>query len=281
MNGAKKFRELMSAPGAVVCPGVYDALGARIVEDTGFKAFYMTGNGAMASLLGKPDMGLATMTEMVTRAHQLASCVDIPIICDADTGYGSLINVRRTVEEFEAAGAAGIHIEDQIVQKRCGALGNVQVVSLQDAAARIEMAVKSRRSEDFFIIARTDSKSSYGLDEAIRRARLFAQVGADAVMVEGLDSMDEIRQVAEAVEIPMLFNIYERRSQDAYKVSELEAAGVKIIINCLTSTLYSAAILKKLYRDFYESGTTAAYVEKMLPMAEYTRILGIERELNL
>ena len=113
------------------------------------------------------------------------------------------------------------------------------------------------------------------------RARLFAQVGADAVMVEGLDSMDEIRQVAEAVEIPMLFNIYERRAQDAYKVSELEAAGVKIIINCLTSTLYSAAILKKLYRDFYESGTTAAYVEKMLPMAEYTRILGIERELNL
>lgn len=280
MKAAAKFRALMSEPGAVVCPGVYDGIGARLVEDVGFKALYMTGNGAMASLLGKPDMGLATMTEMVTRAHQLASCVDIPLICDADTGYGGLINVRRTVEEFEAAGAAGIHIEDQIVQKRCGALGNVQVVSSQEASARIETALKARRNDDFFIIARTDAKGACGLEEAIRRARLFARVGADAVMVEGLDSIQEIRQVAEAVDAPMLFNIYERRAQDAYSVGELEAAGVKIVINCLTSTLYSAAVLKKLYQDFYEQGSTAAYVEKMLPMAEYTRVLGIERELN-
>ena len=109
MNAAKKFRELMSRPGAVIAPGVYDGIGARVVEQTGFDAVYMTGNGSMASLLGKPDMGLATMTEMVMRAHQLAECVDIPLICDADTGYGGLGNVRRTVEEFEAAGVAGIH----------------------------------------------------------------------------------------------------------------------------------------------------------------------------
>lgn len=281
MSSAGKFRALMAEPGAVVCPGVYDGIGARLVEDVGFKAFYMTGNGAMASLLGKPDMGLATMTEMVTRAHQLAASVDIPLICDADTGYGGLINVRRTVEEFEAAGVAGIHIEDQIVQKHCGALGNVKVVSSKEAADRIEMALKSRRNDDFFIIARTDSKDALGIEEAIRRAKLFAQVGADAVMVEGLDSIDEIRRVAEAVDVPMLFNIYERRVQDAYSVSQLEDAGVKIVINCLTSTLYSAALLKKLYQDFYEQGTTAAYVDKMLPMKEYTRIMGIERELNL
>lgn len=281
MKGAKKFRELMAAPGAIVCPGVYDAIGARLVEDTGFKALYMTGNGAMASLLGKPDMGLATMTEMVGRARQLAACVDIPLICDADTGYGGLINVRRTVEEFEASDVAGIHIEDQITQKRCGALGKVQVVSGEEAAARIETAVNSRRSDDFFIIARTDSKGILGLDEAIRRVKRFALAGADAVMVEGLENMEEICRVVDASDIPVLFNIYEKSAANAYSVQALEQAGVKIIINCLTATLYSAAVLKKLYQDFFNSGNTAAYVDKMMPMSEFVRILGIERELNI
>ncbi len=281
MNSAERFRRLLASPGALVCPGVYDALGARLVEDTGFKALYMTGNGAMASLLGKPDLGLATMTEMVGRARQLAACVDIPLICDADTGYGGLINVHRTVREFEAAGAAGIHIEDQITQKRCGALGNVQVVSGEEAAARIETAVSSRRSDDFFIIARTDSKGVLGFEEALRRVRLFALAGADAVMVEGLDSMEEIRRVVEASELPVLYNIYERNPADAYSVKELEAAGVKIIINCLTATLYSAAVLKKFYQDLRDFGSTAAYVDKMMPMAEYTRVLGIEEELAI
>lgn len=281
MNNAAKFRELMTAQGAVVCPGVYDAIGARAVQKAGFKAFYMTGNGAMASLLGKPDLSLATMTEMVTRAHQLAACVDIPLLCDADTGYGGLGNVRRTVEEFEAAGIAGVHIEDQITQKRCGALGGVQLVSLEEASNRIEVALKARRSSDFTIIARTDAKDVCGLEEAIRRGRRFAEIGADAIMVEGLDSLDEIKAVVDGVGAPTLFNIYERSQADAYNVRELEAAGVKIIINCLTSTLCSAALMEKLYADFMATGSTAAYVDRMLPMSEYTELLGIERETAL
>lgn len=281
MNGAKKFRDLMRRPGAVVAPGVYDGIGARVVEQTGFDAVYMTGNGAMASLLGKPDMGLATMTEMVMRAHQLAACVDIPLICDADTGYGGLGNVRRTVEEFEAAGIAGIHIEDQICPKRCGALGGAQVVSREESLARIELALKSRRSDDFFIIARTDSKGVIGFDEAIERGKLFARAGADAIMIEGYNNLDEVKRAVDSIDAPILFNIFERSKADAYNVRELEAIGVKIIINCLTSTMYSAAVLKNMMETFKQTGTTESFVDGMLSMQEYTHILGIEREMEI
>lgn len=281
MNGAKKFRELMHRPGAVVAPGVYDGIGALVVEQTGFDAVYMTGNGAMASLLGKPDMGLATMTEMVMRAHQLAACVDIPLICDADTGYGGLGNVRRTVEEFEAAGIAGIHIEDQICPKRCGALGGVQVVSREESLSRIELALKSRRSDDFFIIARTDSKGVIGFDEAIERGKLFARAGADAIMIEGYNNLDEVKRAVDSIDAPILFNIFERSKADAYNVRELEAIGVKIIINCLTSTMYSAAVLKNMMETFKQTGTTESFVDGMLSMQEYTHILGIEREMEI
>lgn len=281
MNKASKLRQLLGRPGAVVAPGVYDALGARIVESLGFEAFYMTGNGAMASLLGKPDLALATMTEMVMRAHQLAACVDIPLICDADTGYGGLGNVRRTVEEFEAAGVAAIHIEDQVVQKRCGALGGVQLVSIEEASNRIETAANARRNDDFMIISRTDAKDVYGIDEAIRRVRQYVRAGADMVMVEGLTSLDEIKKVADSVDAPMFFNIYERVKEEAFSVGDIEKCGAKLIVNCLTSTLYNAANLKKLYSHFKETGSTADFADLMMPMSEYTQILGIERETSL
>ena len=281
MNKASKLRQMLEGPGAVIAPGVYDALGARIVQDVGFQAVYMTGNGAMASLLGKPDLALATMTEMVMRAHQIAACVEIPLICDADTGYGGLGNVRRTVEEFEAAGVAAIHIEDQVVQKRCGALGGLKLVSEREACSRIEVAAAAKRNPDFTIIARTDAREVYGLNEAIRRVRLYREAGADMLMVEGLKSLEEIRRTVEETDAPVLFNIYESSKEEAYSVRDLEAAGVKLIINCLTSTLYNAANMKQLFMDFKASGSTAAYVDKMMPMSDYTRILGIEEEAAL
>ena len=272
MNKASKLRQMLEGPGAVIAPGVYDALGARIVQDVGFQAVYMTGNGAMASLLGKPDLALATMTEMVMRAHQIAACVEIPLICDADTGYGGLGNVRRTVEEL---------VEDQVVQKRCGALGGLKLVSEREACSRIEVAAAAKRNPDFTIIARTDAREVYGLNEAIRRVRLYREAGADMLMVEGLKSLEEIRRTVEETDAPVLFNIYESSREEAYSVRDLEAAGVKLIINCLTSTLYNAANMKRLFMDFKASGSTAAYVDKMMPMSEYTRILGIEEEAAL
>lgn len=281
MTNAEKLRALMKKPGAVVAPGVCDAMSARIVQYVGFQAVYMTGNGAMASLLGKPDVGLATMTEMVTRARQIAACVDIPLICDADTGYGGLGNIRRTVEEFEAAGIAGIHIEDQVMPKRCGAVGGVQVVSLAEASNRIETALNAKRDKAFTVIARTDSKDAVSFDEAIRRCQRFAEIGVDAVMVEGLESLDSVKRLVDSVKAPVLFNIFERSRKDAYNIRELEAIGVKLIINCLTSTMYTAAVLKELYSEFKATGTTEAYADKMMSMKEYTKIMGIEHELRL
>lgn len=281
MNQAQEFRRLLARPGIVVAPGVYDGIGARAAQAAGFPAVYMTGNGAMASLLGKPDLGLATMSEMVQRAHQLAACVDIPLICDADTGYGGLGNIRRTVQEFEAAGLAGVHIEDQVMPKRCGALGGVKVVPLEESVDRIRMALKARRSPDFAVIARTDAKDAVSFEEALRRAQAYDAVGADLVMVEGLENLEQIRKVVESVRCPVLFNIYETSPGQAYPVRALEAAGVKVAINCLTATLCAASLMRDLMRSFYEEGNTAAYCRQMMPMQEYTELLGIEGELQL
>ena len=188
----RKLRELMNKPGIKVAPGVCDAIGARLVEKAGFDVCYMTGNGAMASMLGKPDIGLGTMTEMVQRAHNLAACINIPLISDADTGYGGLNNVKRTVEEFEAAGVSAIHIEDQASPKKCGAMEGVKVVPIEEMSEKIRIAVRSRKDPDFLIIARSDSRKVLGFEESLRRAKAFAEAGADVVYVEMLESREEI-----------------------------------------------------------------------------------------
>lgn len=278
MNKAKIFRDMLNAPGMIVAPGVYDALGARAVQSAGFRAVYMTGNGAMASLLGKPDLGLATMTEMISRAHQISACCDLPLVCDADTGYGGLGNIKRTVEEFEAAGVAAIHIEDQIIPKRCGALGGIQVVPLRDATDRIRAAVKARSDDNFCIIARTDSKDAVSFEEALQRIRAFEDAGADLVMVEGLENLEQIRTVVETVSCGVLYNIYESARDQCYPLADLEQIGVKLSINCLTSTLCAAKLLRDMYRSLKETSSTAAYFDHMMPMREYTQLLGIDEE---
>lgn len=278
MNKAKIFRDMMNAPGMIVAPGVYDALGARAVQAEGFKAVYMTGNGAMASLLGKPDLGLATMSEMISRAHQISACCELPLICDADTGYGGMGNIKRTVEEFEAAGIAAIHIEDQIIPKRCGALGGVQVVPLHDATDRIRAAVKARTDRDFCIIARTDSKDAVSFEEALTRVKAFEDAGADMVMVEGLENLEQIRCVVESVKCGVLYNIYESAPEQCYNLKELENIGVQLTINCLTTTLCAAKLLRDMYHSLRVTGSTAEYYERMMPMGEYTKLLGIADE---
>lgn len=276
MTNKQKFRELLAAGGMVTAAGVYDGLSAKAAQQAGFEALYLTGNGSMASMLGVPDLGLATMDEMVRCAGDLAMAVKVPLLCDADTGYGGLLNIKRTVEAFERADLAGIHIEDQVMPKRCGALGGVRVVDRQEAKTRIETAVRARQDPDFMIIARTDARDVNGLGEAVARAQLFALAGADAVMVEGLKSLAEIKMITGSVSIPVLFNIYESSGEDAYSLAELEQAGVKIAINCLSATLICARVLKNFYSGFKQAGTTKAYVDQMMPMGEYVEMMGIQ-----
>src|SRR6187402_3582022 len=183
----------------IVAPGIYDAYGARFVEQAGFEAVYMTGNGVSASLLGRPDVGLIDLTLFAAHAHRAAACIDIPLICDADTGYGNAVNVRHTVREFESAGVAAIHIEDQVAPKRCGHLpGSRPVISLEEHAGKIEAAAAARRDPDFLIIARTDAATGLGLDEAIRRGQAYRKAGADVVFVELKSSpriVEELKRV--------------------------------------------------------------------------------------
>ncbi len=263
----------------IVAPGIYDAYGARFVERAGFDAVYMTGNGVSASLLGRPDVGLVDLTLIASHAHRVASCVDIPLICDADTGHGNAVNVRRTVEEFESAGVAAIHIEDQVAPKRCGHLpGSRPVVSMEEHAGKIEAAVAARRDPDFIVIARTDAASGLGLDEAIRRGQAYRKAGADVVFVElktGPTLLEDMKRVTSEIAAPCMVNVDGGGKLSELSASEIEQLGFRIAIypglERYAAGFAVRAALDALKRD----GTTAAVRARMLTMQEYNEVLGL------
>ncbi len=195
-SGPRQLRTLLDGDALVVAPGAYDALSARLVEEAGFPAAYMTGFGTAASLLGRPDIGLVSSTEMIDHARRIASCVAIPVIADADTGYGNPINVIRTVRDYERAGVAGIHLEDQAMPKRCGHMSGKVLVTVGDMVAKVQAAVAARTDPDFVIIARTDARGVEGLEAAIDRAGQYREAGADVLFVEAPESDDEISLIA-------------------------------------------------------------------------------------
>jgi 2-methylisocitrate lyase-like PEP mutase family enzyme len=243
----------------------------------------MSGNATSAARLGKPDVGLLGLSEMVSHARGIASAVNIPVICDADTGYGGISNVARTVQEYERAGVAGIHIEDQLMPKKCGAMRGVEVVSLSDAVARVRAAVKAKRNRDFVIIARTDARAVVDFEEALRRARAFAAAGADMVFVENLRSRSEIEEVPRVItSVPLLFDVFEKAwPWTSIPLTDLEKIGYKVVIYCLATTLTYARATKNLLTAIKERGCTAVLVETMMDLHEYEEILGLAYINNL
>jgi carboxyvinyl-carboxyphosphonate phosphorylmutase len=230
MRTTTRLRQMLREPGIIVAPGAYDGFSARLVEAAGFRAVYMTGAGTAASHLGQPDLGLATLTEMATHAAHLASCVSIPLIADADTGYGNALNVVRTVREYERAGVAGLHIEDQVAPKKCGHIAGKQVIAAQEMADKLRAASEYRTDADFVIIARTDARAVTGLEDAIARANLYAESGADMIFFEAPQSEEEIARVAREVKAPLLSNMVAGGKTPPVKVSELERLGYKLVI---------------------------------------------------
>jgi 2-methylisocitrate lyase-like PEP mutase family enzyme len=276
----RRLRERLSSGSIVVAPGIYDAYGARFVAQAGFEAVYMTGNGVSASLLGRPDVGLVDLTLLSQHAHRAAAAVDIPLICDADTGYGNVVNVRRTIEEFEAAGVAAIHIEDQVSPKRCGQLpGARAVIEIGEAVGKIEAAVAARRDPDFVIIARTDAAESRGLDEAIRRAQAYVKAGADVAFVEikaGATILDDLKRIAGEVAAPCLVNVDAGGKLAALTADEIGALGMRLAIypglaRCAAGYAIQAACAA-LKRD----GNTRAVRERMLSPQQYNAALGLD-----
>ena len=239
----------------------------------------MTGNGVSASLLGRPDVGLVDLTLFTQHAHRAASCVNIPLICDADTGYGNAVNVRHTVQEYEAAGVAAIHIEDQVAPKRCGHLpGSRPVIDMLEAARKIEAAVAARRDPDFIIIARTDSAAGHGLDDAIKRVQAFRKAGADVLFVELKTSptiLEDMKRITESVDGPCLVNIDGGGKLGALTAAEIEQLGFRIAIFPGLARNAAGFAIREAIVALKRDGNTTAVSDRMLTMKEYNEVLKL------
>lgn len=269
IHPGRRLRELMSGEKMVVAPGAYDAITATLINRAGFDALYMTGAGTSASL-GFPDYGLLTMSEMVANAGRMTASVNIPLIADADTGYGNELNVTRTVHEYERHGAAGIHIEDQGFPKRCGHLDNKEIIPAEDFVAKIRAACDARRSKDFVIIARTDARAMAGLDEAISRANAAIEAGADVAFVEAAQTMEEVEAIPKRVQGPCLLNIVHRGKTPPVTLDAATAMGYKIAI--LPTLLFRHVLgCCEDVLDAVKSGTIPAPIGDISPAEAFSR----------
>jgi len=270
------LRELFAAGEMVLAPGCYDALGARLVEEAGFSAAYMTGFGTAAARLGRPDVGLLSLPEMVDNARRIAAAVEIPVIADADTGYGNAINVIRTVREFEAAGVAAIHLEDQVMPKKCGHMEGKHVIPAAEMAAKVAAAVAARRSPDFLIIARTDARAMEGLAAALDRARLYHEAGADVLFVEAPRSAQEIEAIARSFpDVPLLFNYAEGGKTPPVTHQFLRELGFRLVIFPISTVLVATAAMRSVLAQIKHDGTPINVLSSLLPFNDFLDFIGL------
>jgi 2-methylisocitrate lyase-like PEP mutase family enzyme len=277
---AARLRQMLSQPKAILAPGVYDALTAKLAAQAGFDVVYMTGYGVSASMIAAPDVGLLTATEMVTRARQIALASDLPVIADADTGYGNPLNVGRTVVEYEAAGVAALHIEDQTLPKKCGHMEGKTLITRDAMVQKIKAAIDARRDPDFLIIARTDARTVLGLDEAIIRARSYAVAGADAVFVESPMSADEMRRIAdELAPTTLVLNMATGSTVDGGKTppvafDQAERWGYKIILYPVHALYAAAHAVRDIYGELNRTRSIPVS-SSQLGFNEFNALMGL------
>ena len=277
MRNTTRLRDLLAGPDLIVAPGAYDALSARLIAQAGFPVVYMTGFGTAASVLGQPDVGLLTMSEMVSRAGALTSVVgDVPVIADADTGYGNPINVRRTIREYERAGVAGLHIEDQVWPKKCGHMEGKQVIPVEEMVQKVRAAVDARQDPDFVIIARTDANAVTGLEDAMRRGRAYREAGADIVFIEAPRSITELRAIAEAFsDVPLLFNWAESGKTPPLPLDEIREFGYKMVIFPVSMLFAATYAMLGLLEALKRGEVPTVMGERMMTFAQFTDTIGL------
>jgi 2-methylisocitrate lyase-like PEP mutase family enzyme len=276
MNARQTFKELLRREKLLVAPGCFDGLSARLVEEAGFEAAYLSG-GAVARSMGIPDIGLVTMSEVIERAAQVVSAIKIPVIADADTGYGNATNLVRTVREFERVGVAAIHIEDQITPKRCGHLDGKEVISLAEMEKKLEAAIASRSDPDFGIIARTDARGVHGFDDAIRRAKAFAKLRVDAIFVEAPQSEAELAEIPRQLPgIPLLVNVFKGGKTPMLPVERLEQMGYRIAIYPSETQRAGIHAMRRVLALLKREGTTEAMDETLTTFKERDKIVGLD-----
>jgi len=275
-SGARALRELLATGELIVAPGAYDCLSARLIEAAGFPAVYMTGFGTAASYLGRPDVGLLGMSEMVDQARRIVQAVDVPVIADADTGYGNAINVIRTVQAYESAGVAALHLEDQLAPKKCGHMEGKQLIPAAEMVEKIRAAVAAKSSPDFVIIARTDARAVEGLEPAIDRARRYRQAGADLLFVEAPESERDIERVAAALgDVPLLFNWAEGGKTPPMPLPRLRELGFRLVIFPIGALLVAARAIRELMNTLVEHGTPVSVADRMLPFQDFIAFMGL------
>ncbi|PYM21208.1 MAG: carboxyvinyl-carboxyphosphonate phosphorylmutase [Candidatus Rokuibacteriota bacterium] len=281
MSARRTLRRLIEKKNALLVPGAYDGVSARLVERAGFPAVYMTGYGTSASRLGLPDLGYAGLAEMADHARNLAAAVSIPLIADADTGYGNALGVRRTVQAYEAGGVAALHIEDQVAPKRCGHLSGHQIVPLGEFAGKIRAAVDARRDADLLIIARTDAISAVGFDEALRRGEAAARAGADVLFVEAPRDEAQVEKVARAFDTPLLYNYASGGRSPLLPMATLRALGYAIVILPVDTLMVATKAMADFLAEVRRRDDVLSLAERYFSFAEFNTLIGVTEQMEL
>ncbi|MBX3411976.1 MAG: isocitrate lyase/PEP mutase family protein [Pirellulales bacterium] len=278
---ARRLRELLAAPPIIRSLGVYDAFSARIVEAAGCEMLFLGGFGVAASRLGLPDLGLLTLTEMTDAVRAVSRAVRVPVVADGDTGHGDLLNVERTVREFESAGAAGMLLEDQQFPKRCGHFEGKQLIPTEEMVLKLRAALDARTDPDFVLIARTDARAIEGFEGAVERARQYAAAGADLCFVEAPTSREEIERLPRSVGHPLLVNMLTGGRTPIFSAEELEQLGYRITVCPVAPLLASGAVLRRLATELLSAGRVDHLADKMMTFDEVKQLLGVPELLGL
>lgn len=275
------IQQILSDVGTTAFPGVFDTLSARIAQRVGFPMAFISGYSVAATSIGEPDMGLLTQTEMVERARQVCNSVDIPVIVDADTGYGNPLNVYRTVTMLIGAGAAGCFLEDQVWPKKCGHMRGKQVIARDDYVHKIRAAVEARGDDCFFIVARTDALAVEGMDEAVARVKAAREAGADASFIEAPGSIDDLREIGRRSPAPNVANMIEGGRTPVMSQQELEQLGFHLILYPLSGLFAAAQAIEQIYGKLRSDGTTAGEEDKLMKFQQFNELIGVENKYAL
>jgi len=273
----KTLRQMLKEKKPLVIPGVYDAIGAKIAEQAGFKAMFQTGYGTSATLFGMPDFGFISSAETVDNARRICRAVSVPVIVDADTGYGNALSVWKLVKELESAGASGIFLEDQKWPKRCGHMQGKEVVSQEEYAEKLGAAIDARTSKNFIIVARTDARASEGLDAAIERGLYNKKLGADAIFVEAPKSIAEMKKIGKAINAPLVANMIEGGATPISSSEDLYKMGFKIILYPLSVLFANTFATMKILKELKKAGTTTKFKNKLVPFDKFNDIVELKK----
>ena len=279
METSTRLRQMLQEPGIIVAPGAYDCLTAKLIEQAGFPAVYMSGAGTSVARLGYPDLALVTMTEMTVNAAAISAVVEVPVIADADTGYGGILNVQRTVRQYLRTGVAAIHLEDQESPKRCGHLEDKRVVPMEDMVQKIRAAGEARGADDLVIIVRTDALAVTDWDDTIERCQEYVRAGADALFVEALRTPEEAQRVSQIFDVPLLYNFVETGKSPLIPVPELERLGFKMVIFPVSALLTVCNVVGNLMRELMRRGTTAHLIGDMVSLVDCFETVGLSQML--